>query len=90
MAEHQTEIAGKPADPYKATNLETDVPLEKKIQDLSHFIAHCKFAMMTTRDAATGGLMSRCMSLAAQVPLPTQLYIVQPMKKGKVRKKADT
>ncbi|KAK4146037.1 uncharacterized protein C8A04DRAFT_10173 [Dichotomopilus funicola] len=66
MAEHQTEIAGKPADPYKATNLETDVPLEKKIQDLSHFIAHCKFAMMTTRDAATGGLMSRCMALAAQ------------------------
>jgi hypothetical protein len=57
----------KHADPYKEANLDTDVSLEQKIRDLSAFMTHCKFAMMTTRDAASGRLVSRCMALAAQV-----------------------
>jgi len=54
----------KPADPYKQANLDQDIPLSKKIEDLSHFITGCKFGMMTTRDAnKSGNLVSRCMSL---------------------------
>ncbi|KAL2133385.1 hypothetical protein VTI74DRAFT_2473 [Chaetomium olivicolor] len=55
----------KHTDPYKEANLETDVSLEQKIRDLSGFMTHCKFGMMTTRDAASGNLVSRCMALAA-------------------------
>ena len=56
----------KHADPYKEANLETEVSSESKIRDLSAFMTHCKFAMMTTRDAQSGNLVSRCMALAAQ------------------------
>ena len=59
----------KHADPYKEANLETEVSSESKIRDLSAFMTHCKFAMMTTRDAQSGNLVSRCMALAAQVCL---------------------
>jgi hypothetical protein len=55
------------ADPYKEANLETEVSLEQKIHDLSAFMTHCKYGMMTTRDAKSGNLVSRCMALAAQV-----------------------
>ncbi|AEO66582.1 uncharacterized protein THITE_2043296 [Thermothielavioides terrestris NRRL 8126] len=64
MAQQNPET--KHADPYKEANLDTDVSLEQKIRDLSAFMTHCKFAMMTTRDAASGRLVSRCMALAAQ------------------------
>lgn len=66
MAQQQSDPS-KHADPYKEANLDTAVPLQQKIQDLSGFMTHCKFAMMTTRDAASGSLVSRCMALAAQV-----------------------
>ncbi|KAL2143620.1 hypothetical protein VTI28DRAFT_10205 [Corynascus sepedonium] len=56
----------KHEDPYKDANLDTEVSLEQKIKDLSGFMAHCKFGMMTTRDARSGNLVSRCMALAAQ------------------------
>ncbi|KAM7214618.1 putative BLI-3 blue-light-inducible Bli-3 protein [Rhypophila decipiens] len=55
----------KPADPYKAANLDKETSLEQKITDLSDFMQHCKFCMMTTHDAKTGHLASRCMALAA-------------------------
>ncbi|KAK4125597.1 hypothetical protein N657DRAFT_642342 [Parathielavia appendiculata] len=61
-----TEAATKHADPYKEANLDTEVSLEKKIQDLNDFVKACKFGMMTTRDAKSGSLVSRCMALAAQ------------------------
>jgi hypothetical protein len=63
----QTDPATKHADPYKEANLDTRVSLGQKIEDLSGFMKHCKFGMMTTRDANSGNLVSRCMALAAQV-----------------------
>ncbi|KAH7328105.1 hypothetical protein B0I35DRAFT_416554 [Stachybotrys elegans] len=54
----------KPADPYKAANEET-VALKTKVDDLAEFIKKCKFGMMTTHEATTSNLVSRCMALAA-------------------------
>jgi hypothetical protein len=70
MAQQNPDTSAKHVDPYKEANLETGVSLEQKIQDLSSFMTHCKFAMMTTRDAKSGNLVSRCMALAAQVCVP--------------------
>jgi hypothetical protein len=56
-----------PADPYKEANREDEVPLETQINDLVNFMNKTKFAMMTTRDASSGALVSRCMALAATV-----------------------
>ncbi|KAK4442974.1 blue light-inducible protein [Podospora aff. communis PSN243] len=61
-----TNTGGKHADPFKAANLDNDVPLAQKIEDLSNFATSCKFGMMTTRDAnKSGNLVSRCMALVA-------------------------
>jgi len=54
----------KPLDPYKAKNLDTDTSVEGKINDLLEFVNKCKFGMMTTRDSASGMLVSRCMAIA--------------------------
>ena len=54
-----------PADPHKAVNRDDDVSLETKVGDLVHFMTKCKFGMMTTRDATSGTLDSRCMAIAA-------------------------
>jgi hypothetical protein len=67
MAEQQTEASAKHPDPYKEANVDENVSLEQKVRDLSAFMTHCKFGMMTTRDAGSGNLVSRCMALAAQV-----------------------
>lgn len=61
----------KHADPYKEKNLDTEVSIKEKIEDLSEFISACKFGMMTTRDGKTGALLSRCMAVAAKVHHPT-------------------
>ncbi|KAK4109628.1 putative bli-3 protein [Canariomyces notabilis] len=66
MAHQSNPTEGKHTDPYKDANVDTGVSLEQKIRDLSTFMTNCKFAMMTTRDAASGNLVSRCMALAAQ------------------------
>jgi general stress protein 26 len=58
-------IGNKPADPYTATNNENDAPLKDKMESLLHFIERCKYGMLTTRDATSGLLSSRCMELAA-------------------------
>jgi len=55
----------KPADPYKEKNLD-HVSIKEKIEDLSDFVDACKFGMMTSRDASTGHITSRCMALAAK------------------------
>lgn len=57
----------KSMDPYKEKNKDPDTTLKEKVEDLSEFISACKFGMMTTRDASTGMLASRCMALAAKV-----------------------
>ncbi|KAI9737550.1 MAG: BLI-3 blue-light-inducible Bli-3 protein [Cirrosporium novae-zelandiae] len=59
------DTGSKPADPYKAKNID-EPSLSEKVEDLSHFISGVKFAMMTTRIASSGLLVSRCMGLAAQ------------------------
>ncbi|EQB54611.1 hypothetical protein CGLO_05529 [Colletotrichum gloeosporioides Cg-14] len=55
----------KPADPYKATNKDTNVSVKDKVEDLVNFANKSKFGMMTTRDAKSGALVSRCMGVAA-------------------------
>jgi len=63
-----TTTSGKHVDPFKAANLDNDVPLAQKIEDLKNFITSCKFGMMTTRDAnKSGNLVSRCMALVTTV-----------------------
>jgi len=56
----------KKPDPYKEKNLD-EVSIKEKVEGLTEFISSCKFGMMTTRDASTGYLTSRCMALAAKV-----------------------
>jgi len=67
MSFSNTNTGDKPADPYKAANKDNDATLKQKVDDLSEFMKTCKFGMMTTRDASSGALVSRCMALAAQV-----------------------
>jgi hypothetical protein len=61
------DTGSKPADPYKSNNTDNDASLEDKVTALSGFMNNSKFGMMTTRDASSGHLVSRCMAVAAQV-----------------------
>lgn len=64
----QTTTSGKHTDPYKEANLDTEVTIAQKIEDLAQFIQGCKFGMMTTRDSnKSGNLVSRCMALVTTV-----------------------
>jgi len=65
MSFSNADTGSKPADPYKAKNID-EVPIKEKVEDLSKFITASKFGMLTTRDASTGTLSSRCMALAAK------------------------
>ncbi|KAF9873166.1 protein bli-3 [Colletotrichum karsti] len=65
MSFSNTSTGDKPADPYKATNKDTDVSLKEKVEALVNFANKSKFGMMTTRDAKSGALVSRCMAVAA-------------------------
>jgi len=60
-----TNTGDKPADPYKAKNID-EASLTEKVEDLSSFISSSKFGMMTTRIASSGLLTSRCMALAGK------------------------
>lgn len=68
MSVTDSKIHNQPADPYQEKNID-DVSIKDKIQDLSELIDSCKFGVMTTRDARTGYLVSRCMAVAAKVTL---------------------
>ncbi|KAJ0304725.1 hypothetical protein Brms1b_011086 [Colletotrichum noveboracense] len=74
MSFSNTSTGDKPADPYKATNKDTNVSVKDKVEDLVNFANKSKFGMMTTRDAKSGALVSRCMGVAATVsslpPMP--------------------
>ena len=78
MSFSNADTGNKPADPYKARNMD-EPQLKEKIEDLVSFIEACKFGMMTTRIASTGLLVSRCMALAGKVspthrnPLPSTI-----------------
>ncbi|KAJ6444403.1 protein bli-3 protein [Purpureocillium lavendulum] len=74
MSFSNTSVGDKPADPYKKAN-QDDASLETKVNDLVQFVTSCKFGMMTTREAATGNLVSRCMALAATVMRAKSLSI---------------
>lgn len=66
MAEFSnTNTGGKHPDPFKQANLDTEVSLAQKIEDLSNFAKYCKFGMMTTRQSNSENLVSRCMALVA-------------------------
>jgi hypothetical protein len=64
-----TATGSKNADPYRAKNIDDEASIQEKVHDLSEFVSACKFGMMTTRDASSGYLVSRCMALAAKVRL---------------------
>ena len=66
MSFSNADTGDKPADPYKATNLDTS-DFKTKVEELSKFIDSCKFGMMTTRIESSGLLTSRCMAVAAKV-----------------------
>jgi len=55
------------ADPYKAKNLEPDVPLKDKIEDLVKFIKDTKYGMLTTMASDSDLLTSRAMAVAGTV-----------------------
>ncbi|KJZ79261.1 Protein bli-3 [Hirsutella minnesotensis 3608] len=65
MSFSNTSVGDKPADPYKKANIDEDVDTKTKINDLTDFMKACKFGMMTTREASSSHLVSRCMALAA-------------------------
>ncbi|TVY86043.1 Protein bli-3 [Lachnellula willkommii] len=69
MSFSNADTGSKPADPYKAKNID-EATIQEKIEGLSEFISACKFGMMTTRHGSSGALVSRCMALAAKVRLP--------------------
>ncbi|KAI1185137.1 pyridoxamine 5'-phosphate oxidase [Nemania serpens] len=60
------DTGSKPADPYTHANQDTAVSTQDKIAALDKFVNTCKFGMMTTRDQATGKLVSRCMAVTAE------------------------
>jgi hypothetical protein len=66
MSFSNADTGSKPADPYKAENLD-QTSIKEKIEDLADFISSCKFGMMTTRAGSSGALVSRCMALAGKV-----------------------
>ena len=72
MSFSNTDTGNKPADPYKAKNID-EPQLKEKIEDLVSFIEACKFGMMTTRIADSGLLVSRCMALAGKVSTAVDL-----------------
>ncbi|TVY26037.1 Protein bli-3 [Lachnellula hyalina] len=65
MSFSNTDTGSKPADPYKAKNID-NATIKEKIEGLTEFISASKFGMMTTRDGSSGALVSRCMALAAK------------------------
>lgn len=65
-----TSTGDAPADPYKAKNKD-EPSLEEKIETLVAFVSSCKFGMMTTWNATTKLLASRCMAVAAKVSFQT-------------------
>ncbi|KAH7031630.1 putative BLI-3 blue-light-inducible Bli-3 protein [Microdochium trichocladiopsis] len=77
-----TDTGSKTADPYKAANKD-EQSAEQKITALTKFISSTKFGMMTTRDLATGRLVSRCMAVAAKENAGIDLLFFTNTESGK-------
>lgn len=83
------DTGSKPADPYKATNLD-ESSLEDKFSALEKFIDSRKFGMMTTRDPNAGRLVSRCMAVAAKEKNGTEILFFTNTESNKTNElKAD-
>jgi hypothetical protein len=54
-------------DPYKAKNIEPNVQLKDKMEDLVKFIKDTKYGMLTTMASDSELLTSRAMALAGTV-----------------------
>jgi len=65
MSFSNTETGDKSANPVVDKSKDS-APTKEKVDELSAFIDSCKFAMMTTRTADTGLLVSRCMAVGAK------------------------
>jgi len=65
MSYSNADTGSKNADPYTQKNLQGEVSLKEKVEDLVAFAEKQKFCMMTTRNES-GLLVSRCMALAAK------------------------
>jgi hypothetical protein len=63
MSTHGTTSSG---DPYKKANAE-DSSIKTKIEGLTAFVDEHKMGMLTTRQANSGMLVSRCMAVATRV-----------------------
>lgn len=74
MASSNTNTNNQSADPYTQKNLDQNVTLKERVEDLVKFVEKCKFCMMTTKAADSGLLASRCMALAGTVRYPHQLF----------------
>ncbi|KAI4866554.1 pyridoxamine 5'-phosphate oxidase [Hypoxylon rubiginosum] len=61
-----TDTGDKPSGPYYNKNIDNDATLKEKVEGLTKFVSSCKFGMMTTRDASSGKLVSRCMAVAGK------------------------
>ena len=66
MSFSNTDTGDKPADPYKATNIDTP-DLKTKVEELVKFAESNKVCMLVTRIASSGQLVSRAMALAGKV-----------------------
>ncbi|CAH0033648.1 unnamed protein product [Clonostachys rhizophaga] len=64
MSFSNTSTGDKPADPYKQAN-KSDPDLKTKVEELKEFMVNSKFGMLTTHEATSENLVSRCMALAA-------------------------
>ncbi|KAI1652303.1 uncharacterized protein F4817DRAFT_322832 [Daldinia loculata] len=61
-----TNTGNKPSGPYYEKNIDKDVSLKEKVENLTKFVSSFKFGMMTTRDPSSGKLVSRCMAVAGK------------------------
>ena len=87
MSFSNADTGDKPADPYKAKNLD-EPPLREKVDGLVNFISTSKFGMLTTRAGSTGLLASRAMAVAGQVKKPNSApssRLTQVNRKRRVR-----
>ncbi|KAF2028758.1 hypothetical protein EK21DRAFT_113614 [Setomelanomma holmii] len=61
-----TDTGSKNADPYTQKNLQNEVSLKEKVEDLLKFVDSTKFCLLTTHVADSDLLASRAMALAAK------------------------
>jgi hypothetical protein len=71
MSFSNADTGNKAADPYKEANADTGASLKVKVEDLEAFVKSTKLGMLTTREAGSGHLVSRCMGVVETVSPPS-------------------